>query len=155
VIDTARSLGLATILGDVDPSDYTLPGVDAIEQRVLAQVQPGSIILSHDGGGPRGETLAAYPHIIHVLKERGYRFETVPRLLGFHTVYRPCVKECEGEGVKGPLPAGSVIVKAGSAQAAPPSAQAAPASAQATPALSQRPAGAGARRGAEPVTAPR
>jgi peptidoglycan/xylan/chitin deacetylase (PgdA/CDA1 family) len=112
VIDSARSLGLATVLWDVDPSDYTLPGVEAIEQRVLAQVQPGSIILSHDGGGPRGETLAAYPHIIHGLKERGYRFETVPRLLGFHTVYRPCVKECEDEGVKGPLPPGSAIVKA-------------------------------------------
>jgi len=119
VIDTARSLGLATVLWNVDPSDYTLPGVEAIEQRVLAQVQPGSIILSHDGGGPRGETLAAYPRIIHVLKQRGYRFQTVPQLLGFHTIYRPCIKECEGEGVEGPLPRGSVIVQAGRVLPAP------------------------------------
>ena len=53
VIRTARSLGLATVLWNVDPSDYTLPGVGAIVSRVLAQVQPGSIIISHDGGGPR------------------------------------------------------------------------------------------------------
>jgi peptidoglycan/xylan/chitin deacetylase (PgdA/CDA1 family) len=109
VIDTAASLGLATILWNVDPSDYTLPGTSAIEQRVLAQVQAGSIVLSHDGGGPRGQTLAAYPDIIRVLRQRGYRFETVPQLLGFHTVYVPCIRECDGEGVKAPLPAGSIV----------------------------------------------
>lgn len=115
IIDTASSLGLATILWNVDPSDYTLPGTSAIEQRVLAQAQPGSIILSHDGGGPRGETLAAYPYIIRALKRRGYRFETVPQLLGFHTVYVPCVKQCMGEGVKAPLPPGSIVEKSGPA----------------------------------------
>ncbi len=39
VVRTARSLGLATIVWEVDPSDYTLPGVGAIEQRVLSQVE--------------------------------------------------------------------------------------------------------------------
>jgi peptidoglycan-N-acetylglucosamine deacetylase len=109
VLSTAKSLGLATILWNVDPADYTLPGVRAIEQRVLAQVQPGSIILSHDGGGPRGQTLAAYPFIIRTLKKRGYRFATVPQLLGFKTIYRRCVKDCESMGVPGPLPPGSII----------------------------------------------
>jgi peptidoglycan/xylan/chitin deacetylase (PgdA/CDA1 family) len=109
VIDTARSLGLATILWNVDPRDWSLPGSEAIVQRVLAQVQPGSIVLSHDGGGPRGETLAAYPGIIRVLKRRGYRFETVPQLLGWHTVYRRCRRECRGAGVRWPLPPGSIV----------------------------------------------
>ena len=109
VIQTARSLGLATILWDVDPSDYALPGVSAIVQRVLAQVRPGSIILSHDGGGPRAQTLAAYPLIIRALRARGYRFLTVPELLGFHTVYRRCVRECEDAAIAGKPPAGSII----------------------------------------------
>jgi len=109
VLDTARSLGLATILWNVDPSDWAQPGVSTIEGRVLAQVQPGSIVLSHDGGGPRGETLAAYPHIIRALRARGYRFETVPALLGFHTLYRRCARDCEGEGAPGPLPPGSIV----------------------------------------------
>ena len=76
---TARSLGLATVLWNVDPSDYAQPGAAAIEQRVLAQVRPGSIIVSHDGGGPRGQTLAAYPSIISKLRARGYRIVTVLR----------------------------------------------------------------------------
>jgi peptidoglycan/xylan/chitin deacetylase (PgdA/CDA1 family) len=109
VIATARSLGLATIIWDVDPSDYTLPGVGAIEQRVLAQVQAGSIILSHDGGGPRQETLAAYPYIIRALRQRGYSFVTVPELLGFKTVYRPCRVRCEEMAIKGRPPKGSII----------------------------------------------
>lgn len=110
VIGAARSLGLATILWEVDPSDYTLPGVATIEQRVLAQVRPGSIILSHDGGGPRQETLEAYPYIIAKLRRRGYRFVTVPQLLGFKTVYRPCRSpHCEGAAIAGRPPPGSVI----------------------------------------------
>ncbi len=114
VLQTAKSLGLATILWDVDPSDYALPGVRAIVQRVLAQVRPGSIIISHDGGGPRAETLAAYPLIIRALRARGYRFLTVPELLGFRGVYRRCVLECEDSAIAGKPPPGSII-EAGSA----------------------------------------
>ncbi len=109
VVATAAALGLATILWNVDPADYTQPGVRAIEQRVLVQTQPGSIILSHDGGGLRGQTLAAYPDIIRALRRRGYRFETVPQLLGLRTVYRRCGRGCEGEGRRGPLPPGSIV----------------------------------------------
>jgi peptidoglycan-N-acetylglucosamine deacetylase len=95
----ARSLGLATVTWDVDPSDYTQPGVGAIERRVLAEVQPGSIIISHDGGGPRGQTLAAYPKIIAALRRRGYGIVTIPQLLGFRPVYERCVRLCDGIGV--------------------------------------------------------
>jgi peptidoglycan/xylan/chitin deacetylase (PgdA/CDA1 family) len=109
VLRTAASLGLATIMWEVDPSDYTLPGITAIEQRVLAQVRPGSIVLSHDGGGPRGQTLAAYPDIIRTLRARGYRFVTVPELLGFHTIYRKCVRDCENAAITGRPPPGSII----------------------------------------------
>jgi peptidoglycan/xylan/chitin deacetylase (PgdA/CDA1 family) len=111
VVQTASSLGLATILWNVDPADWALPGSEAIERRVLAQVRPGAIVLSHDGGGPRGQTLAAYPRIIGVLRARGYRFETVPQLLGFHTLYRRCLRECDGAGVHLPLPPGSIILR--------------------------------------------
>jgi peptidoglycan/xylan/chitin deacetylase (PgdA/CDA1 family) len=92
----------------VDPRDWAQPGAGAIEQRVLAQVSPGAIILSHDGGGPRAGTLVAYPHIIAALRARGYGFVTVPELLGFHNVYRRCAKLCDGIGVAAPLPRGSI-----------------------------------------------
>jgi peptidoglycan-N-acetylglucosamine deacetylase len=109
VLRTAASLGLATIMWEVDPSDYALPGVSAIEQRVLSQVRPGSIVLSHDGGGPRGQTLAAYPDIIRALRARGYRFVTVPALLGLHAVYRRCVRDCDSAAIAGRPPPGSII----------------------------------------------
>ncbi len=113
VVQTARSLGLATVLWNVDPSDYTLPGVGAIEQRVLAQVRPGSIIISHDGGGPRGQTLAAYPAIIAALRARGYRIVTIPQLLGFRPTYVPCINPCDGLGIaRAQLPADAIVKRA-------------------------------------------
>jgi peptidoglycan/xylan/chitin deacetylase (PgdA/CDA1 family) len=113
VLSTARSLGLSTVLWNVDPADYTQPGTAAIEQRVLAQVKPGSIIISHDGGGPRGQTLAAYPGIIRRLRARGYRIVTVLQMLGYRPLYEPCIKLCDGIGVpSAKLPRDAIVVKA-------------------------------------------
>lgn len=109
VIAVARSLGLDTITWEVDPSDYALPGSAAIEQRVLAQVQRGSIVLSHDGGGPRVQTLDAYPRIIAALRARGYRFVTVPQLLGLRTIYVRCRRDCGEAAIEGEPPAGSIV----------------------------------------------
>jgi peptidoglycan-N-acetylglucosamine deacetylase len=113
VIRTARALGLATVLWNVDPADYTQPGVATIERRVLAQVQPGSIIISHDDGGPRGQTLAAYPAIIAALRARGYRIVTIPQLLGFRPTYVPCIELCQGIGVRrAQLPRNAIVGRA-------------------------------------------
>jgi peptidoglycan-N-acetylglucosamine deacetylase len=113
VLGTARSLGLATIMWNVDPRDWALPGSEAIRRQVLAQVQPGSIIISHDGGGPRGETLAAYPGIIAALRARGYRIVTVSQLLGFRPVYRPCIQLCDTLGVpRSALPRDAILERA-------------------------------------------
>ena len=56
-----KSLGFKTIQWDVDPVDWSRPGTAAIEERVLSAVHPGAIVLQHDGGGDRSETLAALP----------------------------------------------------------------------------------------------
>jgi peptidoglycan-N-acetylglucosamine deacetylase len=112
VLRTARSLGLSTVLWNVDPADWSLPGTAAIEQRVLAQVRPGSIIISHDGGGPRSQTLAAYPDIIRTLRARGYRIVTVLELFGYRPVYEPCIRLCEGIGVtRRQLPRDAILVR--------------------------------------------
>jgi peptidoglycan-N-acetylglucosamine deacetylase len=113
VVHVARSMGLATVLWNVDPSDYVQPGTRQIERRVLAQIRPGSIIISHDGGGPRGQTLAAYPSIIAALQRRGYRIVTIPELLGFRPVYVPCVRLCGGIGVpRRELPRDAIVERA-------------------------------------------
>ena len=76
-------------------------------------MQPGSIILSHDGGGPRSETLAAYPSIIAALRRRGYRIITIPEMLDFRPVYRPCILLCDGIGVpRAEVPRDALIERA-------------------------------------------
>jgi peptidoglycan/xylan/chitin deacetylase (PgdA/CDA1 family) len=113
VLRTARSLGLATVLWNVDPTDWAQPPTQTIVSRVLEQVQPGSIIISHDGGGPRGNTLAAYPRIIAALRRRGLRIVTIPELLGFRPVYVHCLKLCDGLGVpRSKLPRNALIALA-------------------------------------------
>jgi peptidoglycan/xylan/chitin deacetylase (PgdA/CDA1 family) len=89
VVATAGGLGMRTITWDVDPRDWSTPGTGAIYSNIVANAQPGSIILMHDGGGPRGETLAALPQVIDTLRARGYRFETVTELLGYRLLYQP------------------------------------------------------------------
>jgi peptidoglycan/xylan/chitin deacetylase (PgdA/CDA1 family) len=89
IVATAGSLGMRTINWDVDPRDWSTPGTGAIYDAIVSHVQSGSIVLMHDGGGPRGETLAALPRIIDTLRGRGYRFATVTELLGGRILYRP------------------------------------------------------------------
>lgn len=80
IIQLASSLGLHSTLWSVDPRDWSLPGTGAIVQNVLANTRPGSVILLHDGGGNRSQTLAALPIILHTLRAEGYGFVTVSEL---------------------------------------------------------------------------
>lgn len=87
LIGTAHGLGFLTIEWDVDPQDWSLPGSGAIYSRIVSTTHNGSIILMHDGGGPRSQTLAALPDVIHTLKARGYGFVTVDQLTGARLRY--------------------------------------------------------------------
>jgi len=69
------------VLWTVDTSDYLRPGVRAIVDAAVDGARPGAIILLHDAGGDRTETVAALPKIIAALKRRHYQLVTVPRLL--------------------------------------------------------------------------
>ena len=87
LIAAAASQGMTTVQYDVDPSDYSNPGSGAIAGRVIGAVNPGSIVVMHDGGGHRGQTVAALPAIINALRARGYRFVTVSDILGYKPRY--------------------------------------------------------------------
>lgn len=73
----AAALGKQVVLWSVDPADWSRPGTAAIRSRVLNSVRPGSVILLHDGGGDRSQTVAALPAVISTLKARGYGFATL------------------------------------------------------------------------------
>ena len=88
----AAECGLpTTVLWSVDPKDWETNEDDRlIEATVLADVQPGAIVLHHDGdrrgalnsGSPQAGTLRALPRILEQLADDGYRFVTVSELLG-------------------------------------------------------------------------
>jgi peptidoglycan/xylan/chitin deacetylase (PgdA/CDA1 family) len=69
------------VLWSVDTNDYQRPGVRAIVSSALSGARPGAIILMHDAGGDRSQTVRALPKIIAGLHDRGYRLVTVPQLL--------------------------------------------------------------------------
>ena len=69
------------VLWTVDTSDYRRPGVPAIVNAAVDGARPGAIILLHDAGGDRSQTVAALPKIIAALRRRHYQLVTVPRLL--------------------------------------------------------------------------
>jgi peptidoglycan/xylan/chitin deacetylase (PgdA/CDA1 family) len=74
-------LHMLMILWSTDTGDFARPGTEAIVQRALAGAHPGAIILMHDAGGERAQTIAALPAIVRGLRARGLRPVTVPRLL--------------------------------------------------------------------------
>jgi peptidoglycan/xylan/chitin deacetylase (PgdA/CDA1 family) len=88
LVSVAESLGFKTIQWDIDPRDWARPGVAAIYDNVLANAHPGAIVLQHDGGGDRTETLTALPVEIRGLERRGYRFVTIAQLFGLRLLYR-------------------------------------------------------------------
>jgi peptidoglycan/xylan/chitin deacetylase (PgdA/CDA1 family) len=82
LVQDAAAAGLLTVQWDVDPRDWSLPPPNRIVATVLAQTRDGSIVLMHDGGGPREPTVEALPRVIQSLRQRGFQLVTVPHLLG-------------------------------------------------------------------------
>ncbi len=88
-----RELGYTVVLERIDPQDWARPGTDTIVQRVKEQRREGSIILLHDAGGDRSQTLAALPRILDWLAERGDSVVPMSELLGIpHEEIMPLVQ---------------------------------------------------------------
>ena len=65
----------------VDTEDWTLPGSDVIAQRMIDEAAPGTVILVHDGGGDRSQTVEALKEAIPRLQAEGYTFVTIDELV--------------------------------------------------------------------------
>lgn len=81
VADYARSKNYAIIMWSIDTKDFQQPTATVLANRVLNQARPGDIVLMHDGGGNRSQTIESLKIIIPELQKRGYRFVTVSELL--------------------------------------------------------------------------
>ena len=75
--DYASDMGLEVIWWNIDPLDWNNPGWASIEDTVISEAADEKIILLHDGGGNRSQTLLALDGILQELTAQGYRFETL------------------------------------------------------------------------------
>ena len=80
IITTLAPYVDAEVGWDVDTEDWRLPGSDVIYQRIMS-VQPGQVILMHDGGGDRTQTVEAVRRAVPELVAQGYELVTVSELL--------------------------------------------------------------------------
>lgn len=78
----ARELRLTTVLWNVTAFDFAGLSVNAIREKILTTIKPHSVILLHDGGGPRRPTVQALKVIIPTLQRRGFHFVTLYELMG-------------------------------------------------------------------------
>lgn len=79
-----RNAGMAlttSVLWNIDTEDWREPGAAVIAQNATKNVVNGSVILMHDGGGNRSETVAALPQIIETLQKQGFKLVTISELM--------------------------------------------------------------------------
>jgi cellulose synthase/poly-beta-1,6-N-acetylglucosamine synthase-like glycosyltransferase/peptidoglycan/xylan/chitin deacetylase (PgdA/CDA1 family) len=81
-LQVAQELSYLVVLENIDPQDWAKPGADIILQRVKQQRRDGSIILLHDAGGDRSQTVEALPRILDWLHTRGDTIVPLSTLLG-------------------------------------------------------------------------
>jgi peptidoglycan-N-acetylglucosamine deacetylase len=84
----AQKMGFVSVGLRIDPDDWLRPAAQTIVDRILKQVSDadpdntGNVILLHDAGGDRSETIKALPMLIDALRARGYEFVTASELAG-------------------------------------------------------------------------
>ena len=76
VLASCRQMRLMPLDWSVDPRDWARPGVSAIAANIMRNTRTGSIILEHDGGGNRAQTVAALKLVLPRLLAQGYQFRT-------------------------------------------------------------------------------
>ncbi|MEL6903516.1 MAG: chitin deacetylase family protein [Cyanobacteria bacterium J06606_4] len=80
MVSTARSHGYQLVLGSVFPYDTHIPSVGFASAFILRTVEPGDIIVLHDGEGRGGRTVDTLERVLPVLRSRGYEVTTISGL---------------------------------------------------------------------------
>lgn len=80
---------------DSRDSNRGRPAAPALTHNVLCAARSGRIVLMHDGGGNRTQTVKALPQLIDKLQQQGYKFVTIPELLAIQETAEPPTPEAE------------------------------------------------------------
>jgi cellulose synthase/poly-beta-1,6-N-acetylglucosamine synthase-like glycosyltransferase/peptidoglycan/xylan/chitin deacetylase (PgdA/CDA1 family) len=86
------------VYADLDTKDWEEPGVDAIVQAGLPHNSEGAVVMLHDGGGDRSQTVAAVDLLITELQRRGYTFDTVTSAVGLTSPWHAATAEQRLQG---------------------------------------------------------
>ncbi|GAA3769333.1 glycosyltransferase [Streptomyces phyllanthi] len=81
VTEYIGSRGYITIVNNTDSEDWRKPGVDEIIRRATPKGGKGAIVLMHDSGGDRSQTVAALDRFISDLQDKDYEFDTLTEAL--------------------------------------------------------------------------
>ncbi|GAA0955801.1 glycosyltransferase [Kribbella koreensis] len=98
-IKRARDAGYLTVLTTQDSEDWRRPGTTQVIANSMPKGTSGQILLMHDAGGDRSQTVAALQKLIPVLKARGYRFATVSDAVGMAQPVHPASAIEHGRGM--------------------------------------------------------
>lgn len=87
VTEYIGSRGYITIVNDTDSEDWRKPGVDRIIRNSTPKPGEGAIVLMHDSGGERHQTVQALDRLIPQLKSKGYQFQNLTEALNAPTAH--------------------------------------------------------------------
>ncbi|MGA5115950.1 polysaccharide deacetylase family protein [Streptomyces pseudogriseolus] len=83
------SRGYLTVVNNTDSEDWKRPGVDEIIRRATPHNGEGAIVLMHDSGGDRSQTVAALDRFLPGLKDKGYEFDNLTEALDAPSAHSP------------------------------------------------------------------
>lgn len=89
VTEYIGSRGYITVVNDTDSEDWQRPGADEIIRRATPENGEGAIVLMHDSGGDRSQTVAALDRLLPDLKEQGYEFDNLTDALDAPSAMSP------------------------------------------------------------------
>ncbi|QKW06799.1 glycosyltransferase [Streptomyces sp. NA04227] len=81
--------GYLTVVNDTDSEDWRRPGVAEIVRRSTPEDGKGALVLMHDSGGDRSQTVAALDRFLPTMQARGYRFDNLTGALGAPSAHTP------------------------------------------------------------------
>jgi cellulose synthase/poly-beta-1,6-N-acetylglucosamine synthase-like glycosyltransferase/peptidoglycan/xylan/chitin deacetylase (PgdA/CDA1 family) len=82
VTEYIGSRGYITVVNDTDSEDWRKPGVGEIIRRATPKDGRGAIVLMHDSGGDRHQTVQALGRFLPQLQAQGYKFQNLTEALG-------------------------------------------------------------------------
>ncbi|MEU5463807.1 polysaccharide deacetylase family protein [Streptomyces althioticus] len=89
VTEYIGSRGYLTVVNNTDSEDWKRPGVDEIIRRATPKNGEGAIVLMHDSGGDRSQTVAALDTFLPGLKDKGYEFDNLTEALDAPSAHSP------------------------------------------------------------------